>query len=102
MSAPIKEGDVCQVIAGLGRSKSPNIGKTVIVVHRIYGDISQFFTRLFSSGQPMPGGGPCNPNKANNSRYADTSIASNKNTACSSTWAAHEARQLHTSVGLPW
>ena len=38
MSAPIKAGDVCKVITGLGRTKSPNIGKTVKVGHRIYGD----------------------------------------------------------------
>lgn len=38
MSQPIKAGDVCQVITGLGRTKSPNIGKTVTVGYRMYGD----------------------------------------------------------------
>jgi hypothetical protein len=31
VSEPIKSGDSCLVIGGLGRSKSPNIGKTVTV-----------------------------------------------------------------------
>lgn len=35
---PIQAGDICQVIGGLGRSKSPNLGLTVIVGHRIYGN----------------------------------------------------------------
>jgi hypothetical protein len=37
MSAPIKAGDECIVITGLGRHKSPNIGKKVLVGHRQYG-----------------------------------------------------------------
>lgn len=32
MSAPIQSGDRCEVIGGLGREKSPNIGLTVRVV----------------------------------------------------------------------
>lgn len=32
MTAPIQSGDRCEVIGGLGRSKSPNIGLTVRVV----------------------------------------------------------------------
>jgi hypothetical protein len=31
MSEPIKSGDVCLVIQGLGRIRSPNLGKTVSV-----------------------------------------------------------------------
>ena len=31
MSAPIQAGDQCRVIAGLGRSKSPNVGLHVTV-----------------------------------------------------------------------
>ncbi len=34
---PIKAGDNCIVITGLGRENSPNIGKKVKVGHRIYG-----------------------------------------------------------------
>jgi hypothetical protein len=37
MSQPIKAGDVCRVIGGLGRGKSPNLGKTVTVGMRQYG-----------------------------------------------------------------
>ena len=32
MTTPIQSGDRCEVISGLGRSKSPNIGLTVRVV----------------------------------------------------------------------
>jgi hypothetical protein len=32
MTAPIQSGDRCEVIGGLGRAKSPNIGLTVRVV----------------------------------------------------------------------
>ena len=38
MKQPIKAGDICKVVMGLTRGKSPNIGKTVTVGHRIYGD----------------------------------------------------------------
>jgi hypothetical protein len=34
---PIQKGDICKVISGLSRSKSPNIGKTVTVGERQYG-----------------------------------------------------------------
>lgn len=34
---PIQAGDVCLVVAGLGRGKSPNLGLTVTVGRRIYG-----------------------------------------------------------------
>lgn len=37
MSQLIKAGDECIVIAGLGRHKSPNIGKKVLVGQRQYG-----------------------------------------------------------------
>lgn len=37
MTRPIQAGDICEVVGGLGRSKSPNIGKRVKVGHRIYG-----------------------------------------------------------------
>lgn len=37
MGEPIKAGDECVVIGGLGHQKSPNIGKRVKVGHRIYG-----------------------------------------------------------------
>lgn len=32
MNQPIKAGDRCEVIGGLGRGKSPNLGQHVIVV----------------------------------------------------------------------
>lgn len=41
MSEPIKSGDTCLVIGGLGRSKSPNIGKTVKVASA-QGEHSQY------------------------------------------------------------
>ena len=37
---PIQSGDTCQVIQGLGRSKSPNLGLTVTVVS-LQGEHSQ-------------------------------------------------------------
>lgn len=37
MNEPIKAGDRCEVIGGLGRSKSPNIGLRVTVKHRVFG-----------------------------------------------------------------
>jgi hypothetical protein len=40
MNEPIKAGDACIVIGGLGRGKSPNIGKRV-VVKTIMGEHSQ-------------------------------------------------------------
>lgn len=43
---PIQAGDVCQVISGQGRSKSPNIGLTVKVGHRIYGDYGMDHTQF--------------------------------------------------------
>jgi len=38
MKEPLKAGDVCKVVGGQGRGKSPNLGKTVTIVHRVYGD----------------------------------------------------------------
>ena len=38
MTGPIKAGDLCRVVEGLGREKSPNLKKQVTVGHRIYGD----------------------------------------------------------------
>ena len=40
MSTPIQSGDLCEVIGGLGREKSPNIGLTVRVVS-LQGEHSQ-------------------------------------------------------------
>lgn len=40
MNKPIKAGDVCEVIGGLGRSKSPNIGLRV-TVKSLQGEHSQ-------------------------------------------------------------
>lgn len=42
---PIEAGDICQVISGLGRRKSPNIGLTVTVWHRLYGDFGRDHTQ---------------------------------------------------------
>lgn len=39
MKQPIKAGDLCRVVSGLGRHKSPNLGKEVKVGFRIYGDM---------------------------------------------------------------
>lgn len=39
MKSPIQAGDICEVVGGLGRSKSPNIGKRV-VVERLQGEHS--------------------------------------------------------------
>jgi hypothetical protein len=41
MSEPIKANDLCEVIGGLGRGKSPNIGKRVIAV-TMQGEHSQW------------------------------------------------------------
>ena len=38
MIKPLSAGDICIVINGLGKIKSPNIGKFVTIVNRIYGD----------------------------------------------------------------
>lgn len=46
MTEPIKAGDVCIVIDGLGQSKSPNVGKVVTVGHRIYGAHGMDHTRF--------------------------------------------------------
>jgi hypothetical protein len=40
MKRPISAGDQCLVISGMGRSKSPNVGKTVRVVS-LQGEHSQ-------------------------------------------------------------
>lgn len=40
MKEPIKAGDHCLVVSGLGRSKSPNAGKQV-VVDKLMGEHSQ-------------------------------------------------------------
>lgn len=40
MREPIKAGDRCEVIGGLGRDKSPNIGQIVTVV-ALHGEHSQ-------------------------------------------------------------
>jgi len=41
MKEPIKSGDMCLVVGGLGRKKSPNIGKTVRVGLSV-GDHSEY------------------------------------------------------------
>ena len=41
MKKPIKSGDVCEVIGGLGRSKSPNLGLDV-TVKSLQGEHSQY------------------------------------------------------------
>lgn len=38
MIKPLSAGDICIVVNGLGKIKSPNIGKFVTIVNRIYGD----------------------------------------------------------------
>lgn len=38
MKEPLKAGDNCRVIGGLGQGKSPNLGLEVTIKHRIYGD----------------------------------------------------------------
>ncbi len=46
MKEPLKNGDMAEVVGGLGRAKSPNLGKIVTVGMRIFGahgaDHSQF------------------------------------------------------------
>lgn len=37
MKEPLKSGDMAEVIGGMGRGKSPNIGKIVTVGMRIFG-----------------------------------------------------------------
>lgn len=64
MIKPLGAGDICVVIDGLGGQKSPNIGKIVTIVNRVYGDhgldhrhygamyscVGQNLTRLTDSG----------------------------------------------------
>lgn len=45
MNEPIKAGDLCEVVGGLGRSKSPNIGLRVTVKHRVYGNLGMDHTQ---------------------------------------------------------
>lgn len=37
MKEPLKAGDVCEVIGGLGQNKSPNLGLQVTITRRIFG-----------------------------------------------------------------
>lgn len=46
MKEPIKAGDTCRVIGGQGRNKSPNLGLTVTVRHRIHGACGMDHTTL--------------------------------------------------------
>lgn len=46
MNQPIKAGDVCLVVDGLGQGKSPNVGKVVVVGQRIYGAHGMDHTRF--------------------------------------------------------
>lgn len=45
-SRPISNGDLCRVIGGLGRAKSPNLGKQVTVGHLVYGDLGEHHTQF--------------------------------------------------------
>lgn len=45
MNEPIKAGDLCEVIGGLGRGKSPNIGLRVTVKHRVFGNLGMDHTQ---------------------------------------------------------
>jgi hypothetical protein len=38
MNRPLQAGDICEVVGGLGRQASPNLGQRVTVAHRIYGN----------------------------------------------------------------
>ena len=38
MKEPLKAGDVCKVVGGMGQQKSPNLGLQVTIKHRIFGD----------------------------------------------------------------
>jgi len=39
MKKPISAGDVCRVVGGMGRAKSPNLGLVVTVGMRMYGGL---------------------------------------------------------------
>lgn len=36
-SEPLKAGDLCEVVNGLGRKASPNLGQQVTIKHRVFG-----------------------------------------------------------------
>lgn len=36
-SEPLKAGDLCEVVNGLGRQASPNLGQHVTIHHRVFG-----------------------------------------------------------------
>jgi hypothetical protein len=38
MNKPLSAGDVCKVVGGLGRHKSPNLGISVVIVARVFGE----------------------------------------------------------------
>ena len=46
MTRPLSNGDVCIVINGLGRDKSPNIGKLVTIDKRLFGDYGMDHTKF--------------------------------------------------------
>lgn len=37
MNEPLKAGDPCEVVGGLGRKASPNLGLNVTIKHRVHG-----------------------------------------------------------------
>ncbi len=54
MKEPLKAGDTCRVVGGLGRGKSPNLRKVVKIEHRVFGahgaDHSQYGPIYHCSG----------------------------------------------------
>jgi hypothetical protein len=46
MKEPIKAGDICEVVGGLGRNQSPNLGLRVTVGHRIVGAFGMDHTQF--------------------------------------------------------
>ena len=43
---PLQAGDVCEVVGGLGRCASPNLGLRVTIKHRVFGTHGADHTQL--------------------------------------------------------
>lgn len=63
MTRPLEAGDLCEVIGGMGRKASPNLGLTVTVKHRIYGDLGMDHRELGAMYR-CEGDGVCQVNDA--------------------------------------
>lgn len=88
MKEPIKSGDMAEVVGGLGRGKSPNLGKIVTVV-RYMGDHSQHGRMWHCTGQGIQqmtdGGGYVTTDGADFAQSWLRKIETPKLTTCTTT-----------------